>query len=82
MKVGNGLENGTNMGPLAHDRRLDAMEAVVSDAVEKGAKVETGGERMGRQGYFFAPTVLTQRAEKSPRHERRAVRPGFSDGSV
>jgi len=65
VKVGNGLENGTNMGPLAHDRRLEAMQAVVSDAVEKGAKVETGGDRIGGQGYFFPPTVLTHTSEKS-----------------
>jgi succinate-semialdehyde dehydrogenase / glutarate-semialdehyde dehydrogenase len=63
--VGNGLEASTNMGPLAHDRRLDAMQSVVSDAVEKGAKVETGGGRMPGQGYFFPPTVLTHTSEKA-----------------
>lgn len=57
--VGNGLEQGTNMGPLAHDRRLDAMQTIVHDAVEKGAKIETGGGRMPGHGYFFPPTVLT-----------------------
>jgi len=41
------------------------MQAVVSDAVEKGAKVETGGDRIGGQGYFFPPTVLTHTSEKS-----------------
>ena len=59
IKVGDGLEEGTRMGPLAHARRLDAMEAFVSDAVAKGAKVETGGQRIGNKGYFFEPTVLT-----------------------
>jgi succinate-semialdehyde dehydrogenase / glutarate-semialdehyde dehydrogenase len=63
--VGNGLEASTNMGPLAHDRRLDAMQGVVSDAVEKGAKLETGGGRMPGQGYFFPPTVLTHTSEKA-----------------
>jgi succinate-semialdehyde dehydrogenase/glutarate-semialdehyde dehydrogenase len=47
------------MGPLAHDRRVDAIEAFVSDAVSKGAKVKTGGERKGNKGYFYEPTVLT-----------------------
>jgi succinate-semialdehyde dehydrogenase / glutarate-semialdehyde dehydrogenase len=47
------------MGPLANDRRLAAMERLVADAREQGAKVRTGGERVGREGYFFAPTVLT-----------------------
>jgi len=65
VKVGNGLESGTTMGPLAHDRRLEAMQSVVSDAVEKGAKVETGGDRLSGQGYFFPPTVLTHTSEKA-----------------
>jgi succinate-semialdehyde dehydrogenase/glutarate-semialdehyde dehydrogenase len=59
IKVGDGLDESTRMGPLAHARRLDAMEAFVSDAVAKGAKVETGGRRIGNKGYFFEPTVLT-----------------------
>jgi succinate-semialdehyde dehydrogenase/glutarate-semialdehyde dehydrogenase len=59
LKVGDGLDDKTRMGPLAHARRLDAMEAFVGDAVAKGAKVETGGRRIGNKGYFFEPTVLT-----------------------
>ena len=58
LKVGNGLEDGVKMGPLAHDRRLTAIEGFVSDAVEKGAKILTGGKRKGNKGYFFEPTVL------------------------
>ena len=57
--VGDGLNADTTMGPLAHERRLDAMEMFVSDAVDKGAKVKTGGKRKGNKGYFFEPTVLT-----------------------
>jgi succinate-semialdehyde dehydrogenase/glutarate-semialdehyde dehydrogenase len=59
VRVGDGLDDKTRMGPLAHARRLDAMEAFVSDAVAKGAKLETGGRRIGNKGYFFEPTVLT-----------------------
>ncbi|HEU5272894.1 MAG TPA: NAD-dependent succinate-semialdehyde dehydrogenase [Xanthobacteraceae bacterium] len=59
VKVGDGLDDKTRMGPLAHARRLDAMEALVGDAVAKGAKVETGGRRIGNKGYFYEPTVLT-----------------------
>jgi succinate-semialdehyde dehydrogenase/glutarate-semialdehyde dehydrogenase len=59
IKLGNGLEPGTTMGPLANDRRVAAMEALVADAVSKGAKIATGGARVGNKGYFFAPTVLT-----------------------
>ncbi len=57
--VGDGLDAGTTMGPLANERRLQAMETLVADAVERGAKVLTGGQRLGRDGYFYAPTVLT-----------------------
>jgi len=58
-KVGNGLEDGVEMGPLANGRRVTAMEALVADAVSKGATVKTGGKRIGNKGYFFEPTVLT-----------------------
>ncbi|MDE2239171.1 MAG: NAD-dependent succinate-semialdehyde dehydrogenase [Rhodospirillales bacterium] len=59
LKLGNGLEEGTTMGPLANDRRVAAMEGLIADAVGKGAKVRTGGKRAGNKGYFFEPTVLT-----------------------
>ena len=56
--VGNGLDPETEMGPLANERRIPAMEAMIADAKSKGADVITGGERIGNQGYFFQPTVL------------------------
>jgi succinate-semialdehyde dehydrogenase/glutarate-semialdehyde dehydrogenase len=59
IKVGNGLEGDTRMGPLANARRLDAIEGFVADAVSKGATVKTGGKRIGNKGNFFEPTVLT-----------------------
>jgi succinate-semialdehyde dehydrogenase/glutarate-semialdehyde dehydrogenase len=59
IKVGDGLAEGVTMGPVAHGRRLEAMEALTVDAVSRGAKVAFGGERIGNRGYFFAPTVLT-----------------------
>jgi succinate-semialdehyde dehydrogenase/glutarate-semialdehyde dehydrogenase len=59
IKVGDGLAEGVTMGPVAHARRLEAMEALTADAVSRGAKVACGGERIGNRGYFFAPTVLT-----------------------
>jgi succinate-semialdehyde dehydrogenase / glutarate-semialdehyde dehydrogenase len=65
VKVGDGLEAGTTMGPLAHDRRLQAIEGFVSDAVDKGAEVQTGGDRVGDKGYFFAPTILTHASQNS-----------------
>jgi succinate-semialdehyde dehydrogenase/glutarate-semialdehyde dehydrogenase len=56
--LGNGLTEGTTLGPLANPRRLTAMGKVVGDARERGAKILTGGERVGTAGNFFAPTVL------------------------
>ena len=58
VKVGDGLEAGTTMGPLANPRRLEAMAAFVDDARAAGARVAAGGERIGVAGNFFAPTIL------------------------
>lgn len=58
LKVGPGTEAGVQMGPLANSRRLEAMAGFVTDAENRGAKVLTGGKRIGNQGNFFAPTVL------------------------
>ena len=57
--VGHGLEPATKMGPLAHERRVPAMESFVEDARAVGANVQVGGGRMSGAGNFFAPTVLT-----------------------
>ncbi|MFT3905447.1 MAG: NAD-dependent succinate-semialdehyde dehydrogenase [Steroidobacteraceae bacterium] len=58
LKVGDGLEPGSQMGPMANGRRVEAMRSLVSDAVNSGAKLLLGGSRLGEKGYFFAPTVL------------------------
>jgi succinate-semialdehyde dehydrogenase/glutarate-semialdehyde dehydrogenase len=57
--VGDGFDPNSKMGPLANPRRVNAMETTLLDAQEKGAKVETGGKRIGNAGNFFEPTVLT-----------------------
>ena len=59
LKLGDGLEKGTTIGPLANPRRLDAMESFVNDAKARGGKIQTGGNRHGNQGFFFEPTVIT-----------------------
>lgn len=59
LRVGNGLQEDTQMGPMANHRRPEAMETLIADAVAQGARLQTGGERIGNQGYFFAPTVLS-----------------------
>src|SRR6186997_1615466 len=59
IKVGDGLEKGIGMGPLANARRLDAMDSFVADAKDRGGKIAAGGTRRGNQGYFYEPTVIT-----------------------
>ncbi|MFL4968749.1 MAG: NAD-dependent succinate-semialdehyde dehydrogenase [Xanthobacteraceae bacterium] len=59
IKLGDGLEQGITMGPMANARRIDAMETFVNDAKDHGAKVVTGGARHGNQGFFYEPTVVT-----------------------
>jgi succinate-semialdehyde dehydrogenase / glutarate-semialdehyde dehydrogenase len=58
LKIGNGLDATTQMGPLANSRRVDAMESMVLDATQKGARLVAGGRRIGERGYFFPLTVL------------------------
>jgi succinate-semialdehyde dehydrogenase / glutarate-semialdehyde dehydrogenase len=60
LKLGDGLAEGTTLGPLANPRRLTAMTNIVANAREKGATVATGGERFSDAGNFFRPTVLTE----------------------
>ncbi len=59
IKVGDGLDKETRMGPLANARRVEAVQSFVADAVEKGATLRAGGKRIGNKGNFFEPTVLT-----------------------
>lgn len=59
IKVGNGQDPATEMGPLANPRRIPALEGMIQDAVKRGAELRTGGNRIGNRGYFFEPTVLT-----------------------
>lgn len=58
LKIGNGLSEGTRMGPLANQRRVAALESLIADATAQGARLLLGGKRLGNKGYFFAPTVL------------------------
>ena len=57
VKVGNGLDADTRMGPLANDRRPEAVGALIDDAAAKGARVLAGGAK-GDGGFFFQPTLL------------------------
>lgn len=65
IRLGEGLEPGTSMGPLANARRLTAVEAGVRDLTAKGATLLTGGSRVDRIGNFFQPTVVAHAPRSS-----------------
>lgn len=58
IKVGNGLDAGTQMGPMANPRRLEAMTQLTEDAMNQGAAIAAGGKRLYDKGWFWAPTVI------------------------
>jgi succinate-semialdehyde dehydrogenase / glutarate-semialdehyde dehydrogenase len=60
MRLGPGLEQGVDLGPLVNKTAQNDMIAFVEDATAKGAKIETGGQRPNRKGFFFEPTLLTE----------------------
>ncbi|MDH4479712.1 MAG: NAD-dependent succinate-semialdehyde dehydrogenase [Rhodoferax sp.] len=60
LKMGDGLESGTTMGPLANPRRKAAMENLVADARQQHAHIQTGGAPVGTAGNYWAPTVITE----------------------
>jgi len=65
MKVGRGTEEGVEVGPLIDDDQRAKVEELVGDAVDKGASVLTGGQRLEGRGYFFQPTVLGDIADEA-----------------
>lgn len=60
LRVGNGLEDGVDMGPVANDRRVAALEELADDGLARGARVLFGGKRLKTAGYFFPPTALAE----------------------
>jgi succinate-semialdehyde dehydrogenase/glutarate-semialdehyde dehydrogenase len=65
LKVGNGLDPESRMGPLTNVRRLESVERMIADAVQKGASVAAGGKRIDQVGYFHEPTVLADVADNA-----------------
>jgi succinate-semialdehyde dehydrogenase/glutarate-semialdehyde dehydrogenase len=65
IKVGNGLEDGVRMGPLAHERRRPAVAALIDAAVKDGAQLLAGGNSIDGPGFFYEPTVLAEVPETS-----------------
>jgi succinate-semialdehyde dehydrogenase/glutarate-semialdehyde dehydrogenase len=59
LEVGDPMEDGTDVGPLATEQGRDDVEAQVKDAVAKGATVVLGGERPGQAGWWYPPTLVT-----------------------
>lgn len=59
LRVGDGMASDTQMGPLSTVGQLSKIEELAADAVQRGAKIESGGSRIGNRGYFFEPTVLS-----------------------
>jgi succinate-semialdehyde dehydrogenase/glutarate-semialdehyde dehydrogenase len=62
--IGDGLDAATQMGPVAHSRRLDALSGLVEDARTHAAEVLAGGAVLQRPGFFFAPTVIEARTDE------------------
>lgn len=61
LKVGDGLQDGVQIGPLIDGRAIEKVKNHIADAVQKGGKIETGGSELSMGGgYFFEPTVLTK----------------------
>lgn len=66
VRVGDGLEEGTQLGPVNNQMQLERVSELVKDAKQKGARIHAGGERLGRAGYFFPPTVITDVDDSVP----------------
>jgi acyl-CoA reductase-like NAD-dependent aldehyde dehydrogenase len=66
LKVGDPLSDGTDIGPLVNASSLEKIDSQVKESVREGAEVLTGGERIGKKGYFYRPTVLKNVNSKMP----------------
>jgi len=75
LRVGDPMEETTQLGPLSTADMADDLERQVRQSVEMGARVATGGERLSRPGYFYAPTVLTDVPENSPAYREELFGP-------
>jgi succinate-semialdehyde dehydrogenase / glutarate-semialdehyde dehydrogenase len=60
LRVGDGLADGVQMGPLANPRRPEAMDRLIGGAVAAGARLHAGGARMGERGFFYQPSVISE----------------------
>ncbi len=86
LRLGNGLTQGTEVGPLINAVQRDRVEAMVAEAVAQGAETLSGGSRPGDmpKGYFYSPTVITNLTEDMRLYREEIFGPvlpivGFSD---
>ena len=79
LKLGDGLEKGITMGPMANARRIDAMESFVADAKNRGGKVVTGGKRRGNQGFLLRADNRDRSARRFQGDDAGAVRTDCAD---
>ncbi|HEY1822546.1 MAG TPA: aldehyde dehydrogenase family protein, partial [Trebonia sp.] len=63
VKVGNGLDEGTELGPINNKPQFERVKGLVAEAIEQGAVAVAGGHPIEGDGYFFGPTILTNLAE-------------------
>jgi acyl-CoA reductase-like NAD-dependent aldehyde dehydrogenase len=66
LKVGDPLSPDTDVGPVVRDESLHTLDRQVKDSVKMGAKIELGGDRLKRKGFFYAPTILTEVEPEMP----------------
>ena len=75
LRVGDPMDESTQVGPLATPAILDGLDQQVRRSVEMGARLLTGGQRLERPGHFYAPTVLTDVPENSPAYREELFGP-------
>jgi len=69
VKIGDPMDTDTELGPIAREDLLNELDAQVKRSVEKGARVLCGGKRINRQGFFYAPTILTNLKKGMPAYD-------------
>ncbi len=75
LKVGRGLDEKTQVGPLINQTQRERVEALVARSVDAGARLETGGSRKKGKGYFYTPTVLSHVSPGMPAHDEEIFGP-------
>ncbi len=74
-RVGDPLDEDTQMGPLSSKTILEELERQVEESVQKGARIVTGGSRLSRPGYFYPPTILTNVRPGMPAYDEELFGP-------